>query len=416
MKIKFVFIFILLFYINNLSANYVYALAPNAEYAKAVQLYNQKNYRAATISFENCLKSMPTNVSVLYYCALSNQLSNNWARARQLYEYISAHFPQAREAKLANMALNQRRGGGNNSSYNSQNTGQANVTNYASSNNSDAYLDAMTPTSDLGSVPNEVRIPFTRRGNGVYVEATVNGQSISMHLDTGAPSTHFGHNHLVALGIARPAQGKIEEGLSGVGDRKTVQEWNASADIKLGPIYRRNFPITIQDDMTGEPLLGQTFLKPFYVTIDDDSKSVILRKKGTSSIASVTGRNSYSVPFRWVGGHMIVNAEICGKPYEMIFDTGADSVAFTMNDIKKLRIEMPDDYTVRRHIGTGGETTGIHFPISKIKLGPIVKEDIEVAVVQNSNMDRPLLGQSFFSDYQYTIDNEHNMIFFKPPK
>jgi clan AA aspartic protease (TIGR02281 family) len=274
----------------------------------------------------------------------------------------------------------------------------------------------MTPTADLGSIPSEVRIPFSRKGKGVYVDVAVNGQIINMHLDTGAPSVHFGENHLVAAGISRPPKEKAEDGLSGVGDRKTVKEWNAVADIKLGPIYRRNFPITVQDDMVGEPLLGQTFLKPFYVTVDDDSRMVVLRKKNSTSISSVTGRNMMSVPFRWLGGHMIVNAEICGKPYEMIFDTGADGIAFTMNDLKKLKIDIPDDYAVRRHTGTGGETLGMHFPINKIKLGPIVKEDIEVSVLQNSNMDRPLLGQSFFSEYQYTIDNDHNLIYFKAPK
>ncbi|MBK7838746.1 MAG: hypothetical protein IPJ49_13905 [Candidatus Obscuribacter sp.] len=52
------------------------------------------------------------------------------------------------------------------------------------------------------------------------------------------------------------------------------------------------------------------------------------------------------------------------------------------------------------------------FPVRTIKLGPIEKRDFEIDVVASSNMPHPLLGQTFFGDYQYTIDYDNKLIHF----
>lgn len=399
-----------------LSGSLSAASGADGGFAEGIKLYNQKNYRAATVAFERAMQSTPSNANVVYYCAVSNQLSGNRARARQLFDYIVSSFPGSQVAQMSAMALRQWQ-------TSSSQTDSADGGGPVRGSGGGAgdivhrdYLDYATPTADLAGVPSEVRVPFERKGAGVYVEVSVNGQPIQCHFDTGAPDCCFGANHLQALGVARPPKEGVRENLSGVGDRKTVQEWEQHVDLKLGPIYRRNFPIAVQDYLPGEPLLGQTFFKPFYVTIDDDSKTVTLRKKTSASVSQVSGRDYYSVPFSWEGGHMIVSAEINGKPYQMIFDTGADGVAFTARDLQRLKIELPDDARAERHTGTGGETRGWGFTVGKIKLGPIVKEDIKVSMVENSNMPHPLLGQTFFSDYQYTIDNESKLIKFRPPK
>jgi len=233
----------------------------------ALKQFNAKNYRAATPLFEAALKAGESNPTSLYYCALSNQLSGNRARAKQLFEYVSSNFPGSQVAAMASTALKQWQGTASSSS----------------SSTSASISD--TPSS-------------TGRGSG--------GVAIS------------------------PAASELQ------------------VPFTAGP-----------------------------------------------------------------GGHMLVNAEINGKPYAMYFDTGAEGISFTQNDLKKLRIEVPENARESLVHGVGGSTRSWDFNIDKLKVGPIVKEDLAAHVVEKSSMDYPLLGQSFFGDYEYTIDNEHHVINFK---
>lgn len=181
-----------------------------------------------------------------------------------------------------------------------------------------------------------------------------------------------------------------------------------NADIKVADMLIPNCPITVLENLPGEPLLGQTFFKHFAYTIDYGSKSIMLTRKG----AAVPSPVGSSVPFVREGNELVVQAQVNGKPYAMYFDTGAMNCAFTAQDCKKLQIEIPDDAEKGISVGVGGETNSYHFPISSLKLGPIEKRNMQVSVVENSKMGRPLLGQSFYAGWQYTIDNERKTINF----
>lgn len=54
----------------------------------------------------------------------------------------------------------------------------------------------------------------------------------------------------------------------------------------------------------------------------------------------------------------------------------------------------------------------MNFPVSSIKVGPIEKRDIMIGVPETAHMPHPLLGQSFFNDWQYTIDYQASVIRF----
>jgi predicted aspartyl protease len=96
----------------------------------------------------------------------------------------------------------------------------------------------------------------------------------------------------------------------------------------------------------------------------------------------------------------------------MYFDTGATGIAFTEDQLKKLNIPIPDDAVVEQHGGIGGSTTGRGFTVSRMRLGPIDKSNVQVSALQSANMRHGLLGQTFYSDFQYTIDTAHNTIRF----
>lgn len=76
-------------------------------YDEGVALYGQKNYRAAALKFEEAMKGSSKNANAIYYCAVSHQMSNNWARAKQLFEYIVVNFPTSPVSPMATKALDQ---------------------------------------------------------------------------------------------------------------------------------------------------------------------------------------------------------------------------------------------------------------------------------------------------------------------
>ena len=376
----------------------------NQLFQEGVKLFNSKNYKAATNQFEAALKTTPSDPNLLYYCAVSNQMSGNRARARQLFEYVSTNYQGSQVAAMSLSALKQWQNSGSSSSTTSS-TGNIEDATPAPGTRTATVVTELAPSM-------EVKIPFERIGGGIYVETQVNGRPVRMHLDTGASSTLIGANKLQELGLGRPAALQQHK-VGGVGERTDVKGWNQTCDLRVGSIYLKNFPITVQDHMDGDPLLGQTFLSNFFVTIDESNRQVVLRKKASKTLAA-TKTDTISVPFtRGPGGHMIVTAEINGKPYQMYFDTGADGISFTQNDLKRLRIELPDNARELTMQGVAGQTKAYEFTIDKLKLGTIVKEDIAAHVVERSDMDHPLLGQTFYGGYDYTIDQEARVINFK---
>ena len=74
---------------------------------EGVALYGQKNYRAAAQKFEEAIAGSSRNANAIYYCAMSHQMCSNWARAKQLFEYVSTNFPNSQVAPMAVQALNQ---------------------------------------------------------------------------------------------------------------------------------------------------------------------------------------------------------------------------------------------------------------------------------------------------------------------
>jgi clan AA aspartic protease (TIGR02281 family) len=386
------------------------ALSANADYVEGQKLFAAKNYRAAAAKFEAAMRATPRDANAIYYCALANQMSSNRARARQLYEYISSSFPGSQIAGMAATALTQLGGAPPTAGSTG---GSGGGTSYSGGGHSGSSEARSNPNL---TCPDEFRVPFEkgRNGAGVYVDVSVNGHAVKFHLDTGAGGSLIGANQMAELGFERAAQGK-KFGIGGVGDRDDVKGWHQTVQLRIGQATIRDFPIDIQDNLEGDPLLGQDFLRNFDTEIDPNNSQVTFRKKGAKSSSARMARGAVDVPFEDApGGHMIVTAQVNGKPYKFYFDTGADSVAFAMKDLKPLGLEIPSDYRGGTSRGVAGSTNTYNFPIDSIKLGTMVKENFMISVVENSTMDHPLLGQSFFGNYRHKVDTAAHLIHFWP--
>lgn len=368
-----------------------------------IALYNKGKFKEALDVFNQLQSSGRADGTVVYYCGLCYQQLRDFRQAKECYQKVIQSYPGSSVKAQAQTALSAFYRTGGTSASASGAASSENRTTFSSSSGS----------VDLSKCPPTSRVYYKTEENGpgisFMVRVMVNNRPIEMVFDTGASQIVFGKNHLSQLGIAPPPANRPPDfHSSGVGSSHTMPCWNMTADIKLGDMLIPNCPIAVMENLPTDPLLGQTFFKHFAYTVDYGSKSIVLTKKD-ANVPSPVGQ---SVPFYREGNEMVVQAMVNGKPYEMYFDTGAMTCAFSPSDIRRLNIEIPDDAQVGSTVGVGGATRSLSFPINSLKVGPIEKRNMEITVVEASKMGKPLLGQTFYAGWQYTIDNENQRINF----
>lgn len=389
----------------------------DAYYDQGVALYNQRNYKAAAPYFDYLVRNSSRESNVYYYSALNYQQLGDWPRAKQMYRILVERFPDSEAGRLASSVLLKYDpdfmkkmasvGRGSASGSSSQSGASRGGVTYAR-----RAPGGYTGTADYARLPRESTISFQRKGNSQHVEGYVNGQSIEMVFDTGASSCVFGKNHLQEIGVKLPSGPPTGQSV-GVGSSTPVGTWEMPVTFRVGNMELHNFVISVQEYLPTEPLLGQTFFQNFEVSTDTVGNTITFRKREATARFEKNDRNN--VPFRKYGNNLIVNVKVNGQPCAMYFDTGADGVSFTLGQLRKLGMEIPDDAEVGQSSGIGGATKSFHFTVHDMELGPIFKENVEVSVVEDAHMQFPLLGQTFFKEAEYSIDYNHNVIHFKNP-
>lgn len=390
-----------------------------------VKLFKQQKYVQAIKAFNRALKSNPREPGLYYFLGASYDQAGDRASAKKLYAYAIQLGPSSEPAQLAARALGKidpaylqsvvdaatRSPGRNARPQRSSSTQPVGIVNTHSS------------PDDLSSLPAESRVDFYRKPDSghLYVTAYVNNRPIEIMFDTGAENCSFGKNHLQQLGIPLPKGEPIGKAM-GVGG-EPVDVWSTNVSVKVGQIERKNFPIGVQERMSGAPLLGQTFFRDFRYSIEAAQSGTrgtirFVRNDligGRSSTGSIYDKqaNRYEVPFHREGKEMVVQVEINGKPIPMFFDTGAHGVVLDRKHIQQVGLSIPDGAEEGFSTGIAGTVKSYHFNVSRIKMGPIEKRNFGISVLDQGNIPHPLMGQEFFGEWRYAIDNVHNVIKFQ---
>lgn len=123
--------------------------------------------------------------------------------------------------------------------------------------------------------------------------------------------------------------------------------------------------------------------------------------------------NAVTVPFSKENtGHLIVECLINGRAQRMVFDTGASVCVATRDQLSRLGIEVPVGGPESLATGVSGTVRTQLMPV-EIQLGSIKKRVVLSVMDQLPTL--PLLGETFFGDYQFIVDNtEGNIEFFRP--
>lgn len=376
--------------------------------AQGLALYKQRKFAEAAKVLEGVAQNPAADANSLYYYALSLHQMGNYDKAKRAYQRISQQYPNSPAGGLARQALaafgtpghvSNSGGGGGGGSFTTASYGGGAVDE---------------------SLPEQAKVYFTPSASTqMIVDAYVNNRPIKMLFDTGADMCAFGKNHLRDLGMPIPT-GKPTSQSMGVGDGGLQDNWDVPATVRVGTIERKNMHISVQNNLQGEPLLGQTFFKDFTYTIDKGSNSILFTRKRRAVVASSRGSSGggsggvdrNTIPFVRLGNSISVTGYVNGKPQAMIFDTGADGTVFAPGDMKRLGIAIPEDAEEERHAGIAGDTRGVGFEIQRMTLGPIDRSNFKISVVQGMEAGHPLIGRSFLGEWQYTIDNDARVIHF----
>jgi aspartyl protease family protein len=94
-------------------------------------------------------------------------------------------------------------------------------------------------------------------------------------------------------------------------------------------------------------------------------------------------------------GHFETEADVNGRPVDVMVDTGASLVALTYDDAERLGIYVnPRDFT---HVAKTANGTARVAPvtISRISIGGITVRDVPAVVSERGKSERSLLGMSF---------------------
>lgn len=371
-----------------LSANLSHAANP---FNDGVALFNQKKYSEAQEKFDQSMTTGRT-ANKLYYAALSRIYQGDTAGGTKLLREVSTTYPQSQEAVNALQYLSGTRKSSQSSSASTSRLSTASVS---------------QRETDNSSLPDRVSIPF-RRGLGghLYVEGEVNGRPLTMIFDTGAESCAFGQNHLDAAGITQ--KGSFAGYASGVGGHVEVSQM--TADIKVSNL-KRTIPIIVQKKLTAPPLLGETFYEGYAYDIDNRSGIIRFTKKGASGNNNSIGYDTIDVPYSLAGRNMMVQIEVEGRTIDACFDTGAAGVVFGLTDAQRIGLTIPQDAAIVASSGIGGVVPSAMFNVRSIRLGSIQKTNFPIRVLMGS-LPYPLVGQNFFGDRKFQIDQEKRVIRF----
>ena len=103
----------------------------------------------------------------------------------------------------------------------------------------------------------EIRIPRSDDGH-YYAKAQVNGNDVTLLIDTGASFTTFPEGMARPLGIEVDKSGFPTYSSTANG---MVKDWRARAELRVGSIIRNDFPVRVTEGALDTALLGMNWLE-----------------------------------------------------------------------------------------------------------------------------------------------------------
>ena len=428
-------------------------------YEQGLAEYKNHHYYEAVRLFEEYVSSQSTVDSpdkasmahALFYQADCQEQLGNSRGATALYKSVIKQFANTKLAAEAQNALDQLTSSPGKHKFGGE---------------EQPPVIPRNPALDF--LPRETFVPFVRSGNLMLVQGAINGRPTGMLFDTGAGGCLFSTDHLKYLGLPLPT-GKPNSAVAGVGARQQKAAWAMLADIRLGNMERRQFPVRVSDNPLNYPLLGMDFLQGLEFTVDSQEKVIRFRTiskeekmaaNGKTAVPamrdpfSLAGSNMisghpgdadslsladlanqswrnllpnlsskmfitvdssshyvYFLPFCEISRAIIVMAKIGHKDCPVILDTGSDLCVFTTAQVAELGIQPRFTGQFLNAKGVGGRMRAPLYVFDQAEFGPI-RGPLVCVISDQAYLPRPLLGQNYLRNWELTIDHVHQVIKF----
>lgn len=365
------------------------AIEESEFYTQGTLLFKRQEYLQAFDSFAKAVQTQPDNAEAAYYLAVTLHHLGHLDKAKEQYKIVVDCFPGTTAAQQAATILRQL---------------------------------SVAKLVESAGLPKETWVKYERRGNSIEVDGLVNNHPVKFDFDTGAERCLLTPVQLKQLELPMPTGSPSGYG-AGIGQTKPIPVWHINVDLKVGRIERRNFPVLVSSIPMEFPLLGQDFYRDFEYSIDTAGKTISFRQHSLDSAAVVkkaapaltvdsAGHYVFNVPFVKDGNSLIVSVLINGKSVPMVFDTGAVFCLFSKSEASHAGISIDTRRPAFPISGLSGQTMAQVGVIGSIKLGPIERHNFVVGISDQANTAKPLLGQDFVGDWNYTIDNQQQVIRF----
>lgn len=365
-------------------------------YEKGMKQFNQKQYGPALATFEQLLKTDPTNADAHYYVALCQHYLKNVPAARARYQQIMQQFPQSQAAQLAARAL------GIDKAHANATTAPGITASKTTASTSGA---ASPGASGHESLPASDKIFYAAARDGsIQLDALINGRSAEMTFDTTNENCIMGVNNLKEFGMTPPS-GKPNAKAQGLGGSYDV--WRMEIEIQVGKV-RRRIPVDVKEKWDHPPLLGQAFFKGYQLDFDN-ARGILQLSKGGGG-REVLPSGATEVSFKREGTHMLVTAKVNGAECPMYFDAGAGRCCiFYQGQVGRYGIDVNTASKMQVVGEDGKKLDGWVARVASLELGGLKEEDVFAVVLINGS-GTPVLSKSTFEDCKMRIDNEKQTI------
>lgn len=96
-----------------------------------------------------------------------------------------------------------------------------------------------------------------------------------------------------------------------------------------------------------------------------------------------------------MNGHFEANVTINGQEMSMLVDTGASMIALSQRDAERAGI-IPENLTYSLTVMTAnGAARAAPITLTEVRIGPIVRRNIDATVAEQGKLNQSLLGMSF---------------------
>ncbi len=262
-----------------------------------------------------------------------------------------------------------------------------------------------------------VTVPFTEAGGLILLEATVNGQSGHLILDTGAGGLVLNQAHFSAVG----GQKSTARGLLGEVQVGYLQVQNLTIGLlRLNPGHAQVVDLShlqqgVESNLLG--LLGYAMLKDYEITLKYQEKVVIFTPLG--ALTKLSSSRVDSFPFQLENFLPVLRIKVEGEVLRMGLDTGAGHNLLDKRHAGALRANFQKTGKVkvrssdgRAKMIEGGRLYRLHLG-GRYRCGAMRTLLINLTSLKKlyrTELDG-ILGREFLAPWVFTINYQKRMLY-----